>query len=303
MLVYLVCDESGAKGYADVSESYPGETGVFAGLLIPESIFNNISQNLKIITTKYFNSESKAHITDLPKEKQESLRAEIFNCLTKNKIACIYKAIHVEGFKDEFNRRSSLHKIAKEQKRSPVKITHNSNPDLLHDILFQGMFSTALAFCIDQYENNYELKIMIDNVDKSIFNRFCNKAKGFTDMCSQEYTKEHDVTGFNGENGKIVSGSIKTTIEFPESLCLDEVDYSKISIVTTEMGNNALTIAADVLANSIYHHFRSRKAEEIGKPLHNVFSIKNHPLADLFYGLLNDEESNEIFDAIYMYKS
>ena len=34
MDVYLICDESGAKGYSDVSEAYPGETGVFAGYLV-----------------------------------------------------------------------------------------------------------------------------------------------------------------------------------------------------------------------------------------------------------------------------
>lgn len=32
--IVLACDESGAKGFADRDESYPGEVGVFAGILV-----------------------------------------------------------------------------------------------------------------------------------------------------------------------------------------------------------------------------------------------------------------------------
>ena len=34
--VFLYCDESGAKGYANQNEAYPGEIGVFAGIMVPE---------------------------------------------------------------------------------------------------------------------------------------------------------------------------------------------------------------------------------------------------------------------------
>lgn len=36
--VIFVCDESGAKGYADHEETYPGETGVFAGIMEPSDM-------------------------------------------------------------------------------------------------------------------------------------------------------------------------------------------------------------------------------------------------------------------------
>ena len=32
--IVFACDESGAKGYADQTESFPGEVGVFAGILV-----------------------------------------------------------------------------------------------------------------------------------------------------------------------------------------------------------------------------------------------------------------------------
>lgn len=36
MKVYLICDESGAKGRSDKREKYEGETGVFAGVFVTE---------------------------------------------------------------------------------------------------------------------------------------------------------------------------------------------------------------------------------------------------------------------------
>ncbi len=65
MVVYLICDESGAKGYADIPEQYPGETGVFAGFFITEPQFEAISADLQYISDQYFGAE-KCHIRGLP---------------------------------------------------------------------------------------------------------------------------------------------------------------------------------------------------------------------------------------------
>lgn len=41
--VIFACDESGAKEYADKGENYPGEIGVFAGILIPDECVGDAS--------------------------------------------------------------------------------------------------------------------------------------------------------------------------------------------------------------------------------------------------------------------
>lgn len=95
--VFLVIDESGAKGYSDKKESYPGEVGVMAGFLIPEKYILMVRNELEEIKANYF-SDSKIHITDLESEDQESLRSEIYDYFIKRNIICVFEAIYSEGF-------------------------------------------------------------------------------------------------------------------------------------------------------------------------------------------------------------
>ena len=82
MDIYLICDESGAKGYSDVSEAYPGETGVFAGYLVDQNQLSVIINRMTTIASKYFPNADKYHIANLPNEKKESLRREVFRNLS-----------------------------------------------------------------------------------------------------------------------------------------------------------------------------------------------------------------------------
>ena len=101
MKVYLVCDESGAKGRATNREQYPGETGVFAGFLVPEAHKNQVENALGCIVSRY-SSDGKLHITDLELQQQQSLRDEVFVYLLDHKVYCTYEAIYVEGFRSAF---------------------------------------------------------------------------------------------------------------------------------------------------------------------------------------------------------
>lgn len=47
MKFILACDESGAKGYADQDEQFPGQIGVFAGLLVPDQILAQVEAALE----------------------------------------------------------------------------------------------------------------------------------------------------------------------------------------------------------------------------------------------------------------
>ncbi len=65
--IIFACDESGAKGYADQDERYPGEVGVFAGILMPE---DDVCQKLfpfQNLIAKYTPPSGKLHIADLPR--------------------------------------------------------------------------------------------------------------------------------------------------------------------------------------------------------------------------------------------
>jgi hypothetical protein len=95
--IILACDESGAKGYADRDEAFPGETGVFAGLMAPAEFVAKVAPDFDVVAAKYATPEGKLHITDLPFEKQAALRNEMFELIRAHKLPCLYEAVHVAG--------------------------------------------------------------------------------------------------------------------------------------------------------------------------------------------------------------
>ena len=80
---YLICDESGCKGFANNPIDNPNDIGVFAGYCIPEGVFSDVRNSVDLIADKYKNPEGKTHITDLTEEQQNNLRQEVFNYLLK----------------------------------------------------------------------------------------------------------------------------------------------------------------------------------------------------------------------------
>jgi hypothetical protein len=80
--IVVFCDESGAKGYADRSESIEGETGVFAGFVVPRSDLPALQNDLRPVVDQLSPQPGKLHITDLAPTDQESLRQDIFNVLS-----------------------------------------------------------------------------------------------------------------------------------------------------------------------------------------------------------------------------
>jgi hypothetical protein len=85
--IILACDESGAKGYADREELFPGETGVFAGLMVPSDYVAQVAPSFDAVAAKYATREGKLHITDLSPEHQGALRDEMFAVHSFSQIA------------------------------------------------------------------------------------------------------------------------------------------------------------------------------------------------------------------------
>jgi hypothetical protein len=96
--VVLICDESGAKGYADKDEEFPGDVGVFAGLFASKEKFSAIQHEFNAVALRYVMEDGKLHIADLGKEEQGTLRKEMFALILKHGIPCFWEAIHVAGF-------------------------------------------------------------------------------------------------------------------------------------------------------------------------------------------------------------
>lgn len=69
--VYLVLDESGAKGFAKNKESIAGESGVVAGYFVREKHVERVRRDLDILRDGFsVEPGKKIHLTDLDPEQQ-----------------------------------------------------------------------------------------------------------------------------------------------------------------------------------------------------------------------------------------
>lgn len=290
---YFIIDESGAKGYADNQEQYLGELGLIAGYVIPEEYITEVKEELAQIRDKYA-SNNKLHITELSPEQQQNLRNDIFNYFMAKNIYIMYEAIHVQGF---FNNQKSLFNLinqAKETTNPNISFSKNETLELLHKQLFQGLVGKAIGMCYDIVGKYFHLDIISDNIDKSIQKEF---AKAIDELISFGEKKTKNTTAYDKKKKTVLRGSISSEIENAKNI-FD--DYSNITY-SISCEDSELTLASDVLANSLYYHFKQRSRMEKGTHLNTVKAVEGFILKDFIYGLWNDDDLNYYADAIFMH--
>ena len=219
-----------------------------------------------------------------------------FKIIGQSNLPCIYEAIHVKGFKAAHDSAQEIKNGIKESIRSRIKISGNVKKNSLHEILFQGLFAKTIAFCIDTFSNAYKLIVLVDRIDRSVFKSIKGSANKLTDFSPSETR----ITRRDTCSQQLVKGSIKLTMNIPESYGMSDIENAVFEVNMDER-NSPLMLGADILANSIDHVFKTRAQEDVGKPLHDRSSIQGHPLCRQFYGLIDDKDQAWISDIIYMH--
>ncbi|MEL6061420.1 MULTISPECIES: hypothetical protein [unclassified Methylobacterium] len=160
--VILACDESGAKGYADQNETYPGEVGVFAGIMVPDTHLPTVEPVFKSIYDRYKPATGKLHITDLDDAAKAKLRRDIYDAISRLQLPCFWYAIHVAGLHAFHLRHQELRQMAKkmaEEARGgePPRVKRGSpreEPASMHVELFAGLYGHLIAF-LEEKKGNY----------------------------------------------------------------------------------------------------------------------------------------------------
>ena len=98
MKFILACDESGAKGYTDQDEQFPGQIGVVAGLLVPDEILAQVDAALEAAIAPHRGGDGKLHITDMEASAQADLRERLFDAIRGLHLPCFWYAIHGAAF-------------------------------------------------------------------------------------------------------------------------------------------------------------------------------------------------------------
>lgn len=301
--IVFACDESGAKGYADQDEAFPGEVGVFAGLLVPQEERESVARPMfAALCDKYRPASGKLHIADLTPEAQQSLRADVFGAIKQCGIPCFWYAIHVAGLHDWHKRTQKLKEDAKAlaaaNRSGPPRVKRGSardNPTSMHVELFAGLYAHLLAFLMERECINTHVEIRTDQVDTPIVKQFDEMAKR---LLSEDPVLSK-VTGWDTVTKEVVHGVIESRVEMPASLALPPI-VAKLSINTSPI-EDGYVLAADVLANSLNHMFKNRSPTDLYAPLNAPEAIEQHPIGDSLAAFRNWGNGDIVGDALYQH--
>jgi hypothetical protein len=296
MMMYLICDESGAKGRAINTEAFVGEVGIAAGFLIDDGVLPTLLGELEQVCAPVRGIGGKLHVTDLPPQQQHALREGIFSRLRNNGIPCIYEAIHVQGFHEEYQRLLGMRQTATNARRSQIKLSANMDIPVLHEVLVFGLFTKAVAFLEDHELYQCQITVRTDRLDRSTIKAVVRAVDEFKEV-------EHSVTQYSGWD-PVTKAKVKGQVEWNAMIPAEyEVKWLKAGTVTIEQDdtNDALTVAADVLANSLNYLFVQRTDQDRGKPLNRVESVQQHPLRSQFSLLWSNPDTEYFVDAVYQH--
>lgn len=248
----FICDESGAKGYADKDESLKCEFGLFAGYFLKNK---GQQENVRKLLNKSFNiikwPNSKKHINELSKENKQSIIKSVFTVFRDEKIDCLYEGEYVHDCYRNYKEQEKTLKEIKEQRRSKIRIIEHDDIPLLHDELFNGLLVKAIGY-YEKFDSRCKLDIIIDHVDESIFKLF-KKTKG--EILNLFKEKCNPVPGWDPEKKEKVQGEIK--IKYNTEKYAYKFDESDITMRRGEQ-NDPLIVAADVLVYALYKYFEKQ---------------------------------------------
>ena len=299
--VLLYCDESGAKGYANQDEAYPGEIGVFAGIMVPEECLATVKPAFDQIAARYTPASGKLHIADLPPEQQGAMRDELFVAIKGTNLPCFWYAIHVAGLhahhqfqRTQLNQQSEALRSARGGAEPRIKRgSPREMPASMHVELFSGIYSHLVAFLLERGRQGVDIEVRTDQVDSPL-------AKHFTEVADELLNDDPSVakaSGFDTVEKKVVTGAVMSTVKWPPELKLSPL-VSSLSIVTVP-DSDGLVLAADVLANSLNYLFKNRDADSLCGALNCREAIANHPLAIHLDAFVDWGAGDCIGDGIY----
>lgn len=276
----FVCDESGAKGYADKDENSKCEFGLFAGYFLKNK---KQQEDVKKLLGESFNKiewpNSKKHVNELKFEKDKQLIIDdVFSVFREEKIDCLYEGGYVHDFHISYSKREKILKRIEELKKSKIRITKHKDKSLLHDELFRGLFVRAITY-YEEFKNKDGLEINIDYVDEPIFKSF---EKSKLEILGLFKEKCNVVPGWNPIKKKRVQGEIRIR-------CDAEVYAYKFneSDITMRIGEKTdpLIVGADVLVYTLYKYFEKQNSLGNYVSLNSKSSLNSFKYKDVIHEL------------------
>lgn len=293
--LYLICDESGAKGFSDIDEQFEGEFGIFAGYFLTDKNYEKMKLEFQSIYEKYLTNNGKLHITDLDSTSQETLRNDVFSLIANNNLIIVYEAISVRGYKLNSDMISQIRNENIDNLKDKFSFSKNIDVSRLHTDLFAGIFGKSIAFGLDNFGEKEQLNVEVitDKMDKKIKKEFEHKAQELI----APFPSSSKIKAFDKSAKKPLAKEI--TFNSPQ-LQNDAISKVKFQI---KVQDDALTLIADIIANSLYYFIKEEIVKNLSVNLNSNDAVVNYPLLKQIYGLSNEINVNFVSDIIFGRKS
>lgn len=297
--VMLICDESGAKGYASQKEAYQGEVGVVAGFAVGQGTqLGELKKALsQAISGFQVSKQSKFHITDLANNEQSQLRNLVFRVLKIHNVPLCYGASYVDGFNRDYEQcKSRYFEIVKKAKSNNIGLTNNYIPPLLQGELFFIYLGKTLDFLITHNLLVDSVAVVTDQIDVLIRKEY---VKQIERLLNNSSGGTRSLNAFDYDTKVTSRHEIKITIQTD-----GPVDTHLRSMHSTiEVDDNELTLAADVLSNSVKYYLEKYGIESQFHALNTKAAIKKHPLHVQFVGMHDDPNRVPVIDIKYAHRN
>ncbi|SEH42516.1 hypothetical protein SAMN05192544_1001428 [Paraburkholderia hospita] len=292
--LYLVLDESLAKGRASKEESFDGEFGVIAGYFVRGNNIERTRQALESIRSGVsVSGKKKLHITDAAVSEQEHVRQNVFGCFDDRELSLIYEAVYVQGLHNDNKRTNESIQQVRDSRRSNISIPWRAENERLLSVAFDHVFGKAVAYAFDFFDPNVHLSVITDTLDEKILDEFRQRADNFLSLGEP---KEIPIKAYDREKKEPIelTGRSSMTGDIDKfTKRLRNVTYS----IACE--NSSLTFAADVLVNSVGYQL-TKNIEAKGRiDLNSRPAIVGHRLEHYFYGVTDETTMRNPSDTIY----
>ena len=274
--------------YALQKETYCGEVGVVAGFLVgqgsdQDSQFTKVKAALSQVVANFpIAQEAKFHITDLSEAEKHKIRNKTFAVLKAHRIPLSFGAIYVDGFNRVYeDSKDKYLRMVKAARSNDIGLTKNYGPPLLHAELFFTFFGKAIDFLVTTKLVANTIVVITDKIDASIKKEYMRQIERLQNI-SLPRTKNWSEFDYSTKTNAHRNITISIQSDNPV------YPIVKATKCTVAIIHNALTIAADVLSNSVRHCLEKfALASEFGA-LNTRTAIQNHPLCDQFVGMHDD---------------
>lgn len=291
--LYLILDESLAKGFASNQEQFDGELGVIAGYFVRGANRDRTLQSLeKIFAERPISEGGKRHITDLHDDQKIWVRKKLFEFLDERELPLLYSAISVQGLHANNERMNTLARDFHANRRSNISIPLKKTNERLLTVAFQDLFLRAAAYAIEYFPPDTQISIITDRLDKEICREFEQCADKILNM---DKPKSRSYTGFDRDKNQVVTYKVHSQVKGLDNEVTKRLQKLKYSI---KCEDSALTFAADILVNSIGYHLKS-VATQSEIDLNSRRAISGHPLEHYFWGLSEASPMGNVADLMY----